>query len=146
MAPATAVARVAHDLVAHDPAGLGVGEAVAHQRHGSLAVAGALELLHQVVQGGGGHLLARGGQDRLRVVGPPRGRREQALLAAEVLHHERRVDAGCRGHGADGGPLVAGLGEQRPGRVEDRRLGPPAAFVPRRRLRTGGGHDSLYSR
>jgi hypothetical protein len=40
----------------------GMGEAVAHERHGGLAVAGALELLDHVVQGGGGHLLARGGQ------------------------------------------------------------------------------------
>jgi hypothetical protein len=48
-----------------------MGEAVAHQRHGGLAVTGALELLDHVVERGGGHLLARGGQHRLRVLGPP---------------------------------------------------------------------------
>jgi hypothetical protein len=53
------------------------------------------------------------------------GRRgEEAVLAAVVAHHHRRVDAGVRGNGADGRALEAVRGEAAPGRGEDCRPRP----------------------
>jgi tRNA A-37 threonylcarbamoyl transferase component Bud32 len=52
------------------------------------------------------------------------GGHEQGLLGAEVVVDQGRVDAGQVGHPADGGVLVAVLGEGAPGGVKDRLPGP----------------------
>lgn len=65
-------------------------------------------------------------------------RREQALLRAEVVRDQRRVDPGGPGHRAHGGAPVAALQEQRAGRGDDelagRRVSPG-----RPRVRAGAG-------
>ena len=62
------------------------------------------------------------------------GGEEEVVLGAEVVVHQRRVDAGGRGDAADRRTGEAVLRERRPGRREDRGagVGRPAAPTPRR--------------
>src|SRR4029453_3517553 len=59
-----------------------------------------------------------------RVDREPHGGHEEVLLLAEVVVDQGRVDPGQLGHVADGGPLIALLGERPPGRVQDPLPGP----------------------
>jgi hypothetical protein len=93
------------------------------------------ELVEQVPVGpavGGEQRLLTGHEAREAVLND---RPEELGLAPEVVHHQRRADAGTLAHVRDRGALVAGLGKHLEGGRQD--LGgaglgapaPPAAFL-----------------
>src|SRR5206468_5336729 len=107
-----------------------MGEEVAQEGDRGLPVVGLLELGESVPEHSGGDLLPGSRAGGPAAVAALHGRGEQAFLAPEVLHDESGVDAGPPGDGADGGPLVALLGEEPAGLLEDARLRAAAAFLP----------------
>jgi hypothetical protein len=102
----------AHHLVPDDRLRTRVREAAPQQRHRASAPRRILEAREDVRERHARQLLEARCHEVLRVDRRARRGREEGVLAAEVLHDQRRIDTRIPRDAADGGALETVLGER----------------------------------